>query len=196
MKNHFIDRWPNLNEFESQSFICWNCGEKIASNKGFISLKKHSKELGAMTIYICHNCNAPNVYDSSRRPICSALQGKEIKKLPKPVEDIYNEARACMSVCAYTATVMLLRKILMNLAVVNGAKEGLKFIEYVDYLCRNGFVHRKQTKQADIVRTMGNDANHQIENKTQQEAEQIFKFVELLLLNNYEFADEEDENET
>ena len=84
----------------------------------------------------------------------------------------------------------------MDLAVINGGKEGAKFIEYVDYLCENGYVHRKQKKQADIVRKMGNEANHQIENKTKEEAEQIFRFVEFVLLNNYEFADDEDCNET
>ena len=29
---------------------------------------------------------------------------------------------------------------LMNIAVVQGAEEGLKFIEYVEYLASNGFI--------------------------------------------------------
>lgn len=194
MNSNFRERWINEKRLASKSFICWHCGENISSEYGYDSITR-SQARGKMAIYICHHCNAPSIVDSYGNLSIPIFKGKKIEKLPKEIEYIYNEARACISIGAYTATVMLLRKILMNLAVINGAKEGAKFIEYVDYLCENGYVHRKQTKQADIVRTMGNEANHQIENKTKEEAEQIFKFVEFLLLNNYEFADEEENDE-
>ena len=194
MNNNFWETWMDVQRLSSKSFTCWNCGKSIASEYGYNS-SNHVPYIGKMAIYICHHCNAPSIVDSYGNLSIPIFKGKKIEKLPKEIEYIYNESRACISIGAYTATVMLLRKILMNLAVINGAKEGAKFIEYVDYLCEKGYVHRKQTKQADIVRTMGNEANHQIENKTKEEAEQIFKFVEFLLLNNYEFADEEETDE-
>lgn len=194
-RSNFFETWKDVQKLTSKTYTCWYCGRSIASECGYGSIS-HVKCDGNMSIYICHHCNAPSVFDSIGNFVMPVMLGKNIKKLPKDIEDIYNEARLCISIGAYTATVMLLRKILMNLAVVNGADEGLKFKKYVDYLCENGYVHRKQTKQADIVRIMGNEANHQIENKTKEEAEQIFKFVEFLLLNNYEFADEEENNET
>lgn len=192
--SNFLETWRDAQRLTSKTFTCWCCGHSIASECGYGSIS-YAQDEGNMSIYICHHCNAPSVFDSIGNFVMPVLLGKNIKKLPKEIKYIYNEARACISIGAYTATVMLLRKILMNLAVINGAKEGTKFIEYVDYLCENGYVHRKQTKQADIVRTMGNEANHQIENKTKEEAEQIFKFVEFLLLNNYEYADEEETDE-
>lgn len=193
---YFNDHWIETRKIESKKFICWNCGQKIASDVGYRSRMRNSDYTGNMAIYICHHCNSPIVFDSYKNSVYNVIPGRCIQKLPSELENIYNEARSCLSVKAYTACVMLLRKILMNLAVVNGAKEGAKFAEYVEFLCKNGFVHRKQTKQADIVRKMGNEANHQIENKTKDEAEQIFRFVEFVLLNNYEFADNEDCNET
>ncbi len=84
----------------------------------------------------------------------------------------------------------------MNIAVHEGAKENKNFDEYVDYLCNNGIVHKKSKKKADSVRKLGNDANHEIENRTQEEAQNLFEFIELLLMANYEFADEEKENAT
>ena len=195
MYGNFLETWKNLQKLASKSYTCWYCGENIASECGYDSIY-NGHYTGRMAIYICHHCNAPSIFDTCGNYVMPVPFGKNIKKLPKEVEDIYNEARLCISIGAYTSTVMLLRKILMNLAVVNGAKVDSNFKEYVDYLCENGFVHKKQTQKAHMVRTMGNEANHKIENKTKEEAEQIFKFVEFLLLNNYEFADEEDNNET
>ena len=41
------------------------------------------------------------------------------------------------------------------------------------------------------MRTLGNNTNHKIENRTSEEAQNCFELVELLLKVNYEFADEE-----
>jgi len=83
----------------------------------------------------------------------------------------------------------------MNIAVYEGAKENLKFAEYVEFLCENGIVHKKSKKKADSVKKLGNDANHNIETRTREEAQNCFEFIELLLIANYEFADERAEDE-
>lgn len=193
MKNFGKAKWKNTSKIESTPFICWNCGKNIATDEGYIALYKD--KYGGINekpmIYICHQCSAPSIVDNERHMILCPLPGKEIKKLPEEINCVYNEARTCMSVGAYTAAVMLFRKIIMNMAVAEGAKEGDKFINYVNYLCDNGFVHKRQTKQADEIRTMGNEANHKIECRTKEEAESMLKFIEFLLLNNYEFADED-----
>lgn len=78
----------------------------------------------------------------------------------------------------------------MNIAVHEGAKENKSFVEYINYLCDNGIVHKKSKSKADSIRELGNSANHEIENRTQEEAQNCFEFIELLLMANYEFADE------
>lgn len=140
-------------------------------------------------IYAPH-CKAPHIVDHMNQEIPAALPGNPIKNLPETINRVYEEARSCIAAGAYTATVMILRKILMNLAVEEGAKEGDSFAHYVDYLCENGFVHRRQHEQAKRIQRLGNDANHKIESRTKEDALELLNLVQLILINNYEQADE------
>jgi len=183
--------WRNEEILVSLSFTCWNCNNQVASDKGY---KTHNDNL-RKKIYLCPHCHAPNVFDVAGKSILSPLPGKEIKKLPENIKNVYDEVRKCMQSNSFTGAVMLMRKIIMNIAVHEGAEKNKRFAEYVDYLCDNGIVHKKSKKKADSVRKLGNDANHEIENRTQEEAQNFFEFIELLLMANYEFADEgEDKN--
>lgn len=185
------DEWRNPETFDSLSFVCWNCNEGVAPDKGYKTNNNNSKK----KIYICHHCKAPNVFDTNGKAILSSLPGREIKKLPENIKNVYEEVRKCMQSNCFTGAVMLMRKIIMNIAVHEGAKENLKFFQYVDYLCDNGIVHKKSKDKANSVKKLGNDANHKTEERTQEEARNCFEFIELLLMANYEFADEEEEDD-
>lgn len=182
--------WKNVEALISLPFVCWNCNNLVASDKGY---KTHNDNL-KKKIYLCPHCNAPNVYDSDGKAILSSLTGKEIKKLPENIKNVYDEVRKCMQSNSFTGAVMLMRKIIMNIAVHEGAEKNKNFAEYIDYLCDNGIVHKKSKNKADSVRELGNNANHEIENRTQEEAQNCFEFIELLLMANYEFADAGEEN--
>jgi hypothetical protein len=117
------------------------------------------------------------------------LIGNEVKYLPQEVEDVYNEARRCYTVNAYTGSVMLCRKLLMNIAVHKGAPPNQKFAEYVDYLCDKGFVSGDNKIWADLVRNKGNEANHEIPKMTSTDAEELIEFLELVLKSIYEFPE-------
>ena len=179
--------WLNRMSVTAKSYTCWNCGNLVSSSEGYPS------DGGLGKIYICPHCKAPHIIDGNGRSFPFSICGKTFKKLPKEIQKCYDEARLALSAGAYTAAVMMFRKILMNLAVNEGAKEGDSFSNYVTYLCNNGFVHKKQHQQAESLKKLGNDANHKIESRTETEAKEMLKFVELLLLNNYECADELEE---
>ena len=118
------ERWQNVSTIKSKEFICWNCGNRVASHIGYTT----SAYTGAKSlIYVCHHCNAPHIQDEREHCFPGVLPGKQIQKLPKQVSEIYDEARNCIAAGANTAAVMILRKILMNLAVEEGAKEGDSF---------------------------------------------------------------------
>ncbi len=178
------DAWKNFDNIKSKKFICWNCNNMVASQYGYMTKN------GLSHIYICPHCRAPHVEDENNVEIPGVLPGKSIQRLPKEIETVYEETRNCIAAGAYTATVMILRKILMNLAVEEGAKEGDSFAHYVDYLCENGFVHRRQHEQAKRIQRLGNDVNHKIESRTKEDALELLNLVQLILINNYEQADE------
>lgn len=187
MKNSFgikeRDTWLGTCKQDSKSFICWNCSNPLAAQEGFVT------RYGDPSIYICHHCNAPNVFDYLKKPIMQPLFGRTILNLPTEVETTYNEARGCFSIGAYTASVMMCRKLLMNIAVENNAEEGKNFSYYVDFLNSAGVIPIKSQHLANKIRTLGNLANHKIEQRTEEEANNLLTYIQLLLQCNYEIAE-------
>ncbi len=87
----------------------------------------------------------------------------------------------------YTATVLICRKMLMNIAVNQGAGEGLKFIEYVNYLAEQGYIPPNGRHWVDHIRKKGNEANHEITSMNQEDGKDLLIFIEMLLKFIYEF---------
>ena len=75
----------------------------------------------------------------------------------------------------------------MNIAVQQGATEGLKFIEYVDFLAANGFIPPNGKGWVDHIRKKGHEATHEIALMVQADAEELISFSEMLLKFIYEF---------
>jgi hypothetical protein len=113
--------------------------------------------------------------------------GSEIQHLPSEVEPIWTEIRACTSHSAFTSAVLSGRKLLMHIAVAQGADPGLSFVKYVDYLVNNHYAPPNSKSWIDKIRTHGNEAAHEIVLKTKDEAEEILTFLEMLLKFIYEF---------
>ena len=81
---------------------------------------------------------------------------------------------------------MLCRKLLMNVAVQQGARHNQSFQSYVEYLDEHGFVPPNGRKWVDAIRKKGNDANHEIELMSSKDAHNIIRFTEMLLRFIYE----------
>jgi hypothetical protein len=113
--------------------------------------------------------------------------GQPVAHLPTDIEALYLEARRCTSASAYTASVLLCRKLLMNVAVSLGAKAGEPFIFYVEYLAANGYVPPNGKGWVDHIRKKGNEATHEIHLMKQGDAEELISFLEMLLKFIYEF---------
>jgi len=182
--------WDRLDSLESKSYKCSYCYNLISSDKGYRSIERLSANRGIAggMIYICHHCKMPTFFYHDVI-IPGELVGDEVKHLPKEIEDVYNEARRCVTVNAYTGSVMLCRKLLMNIAVQKGAAPNQPFAAYVDYLCDNGYVSGDNKVWADLVRNKGNDANHEIPKMILQDAEELIGFLELVLKSIYEFPE-------
>ena len=178
--------WQNVTNPATLSYLCYFCGNQVASEKGWIA-NTHISNVNAY-IFICPSCCKPTFFDTDRRQIPAPRLGNSVNGITdNEVERLYNEARDCSMVGANTATVLLARKLLMNIAVHHGAEAGKTFVEYIDYLSSNGFVPPNGTTWVDQIRKKGNEATHEIPQITDKDAKQILTFVEMLLKFVYEF---------
>jgi hypothetical protein len=76
---------------------------------------------------------------------------------------------------------MILRKVLMHIAVDKGAQPDQTFAEYVNSLADKGYVPPDGRGWVDHIRTKGNEANHELPQTTEADAEELIDFLELLL---------------
>jgi len=110
-----------------------------------------------------------------------------VRNLPDLVAKLYEEARIASAAGAHTAAVLATRKLLMHIAVDQKAPTNKSFIEYVEYLAKNGFVPPNGQTWVDHIRKKGNEANHEIILMTDSDSRDLITFVEMLLKFIYEF---------
>ena len=180
--------WAKPHDLPNRSFDCGFCGDRVSSIRGY-KIGHHADGSGAMSggIYICSNCAGPNYFPPSGARYPSPAYGQPVPKLPSSLDSLYEEARRCTTQACYTAAVLLCRKLLMNIAVAEGAGEGLKFIEYVEYMASKGYVPPNGRHWVDHIRKRGNEATHEIALMTESDARELLVFTEMLLKFIYEF---------
>lgn len=183
-----MKKWIDLETLKTRNYICGYCGSDIASNDGYMMYDSAKGVQGPEYIYICHKCKKPTYFDYFEQTPGVAF-GKNFNKSifkDENVFSLYEEARKCMSINAYTSVGMCCRKLLMHIAVDCGSKEGLRFVEYVDYLNDNNYIPAKCKVWVDAIRSKGNEANHKITVLNKQEAEQLIGFIGMIISVIYE----------
>lgn len=181
-------RWKDLSQITQTSFRCGFCEDKVSSSMGIsihVPSKTNSERPG---VIICPECLAPTFrYPGKGEFFPSPSFGAPVQHVPQEISKLYNEARGCTSNNNFTAAVLLCRKILMHIAVQQGAPEGKNFVSYVDYLSAQGYVPPNGKHWVDHIRKKGNEANHEIVIMTPQDAQELITFLEMLLRFIYEF---------
>ena len=173
--------WQHQQSVTAKQFRCGFCDESVASERGY-----YTNAGEQVYIRICPLCKRPSFWEyGSQFP--GVAFGSPVKSLPSDVETLYNEARECCSSNAYTGAVLLLRKLLMNIAVGLGAPAGEPFMKYVEYLANKGYVPPNGKGWVDHIRKKGNEANHEITLMNKTDAEELIVFSEMLLKFIYEF---------
>lgn len=170
--------WNNAGGLQSKKFQCGHCNNLVASHVGYA---------GNGAIYICPHCDQPTHFNAKGDPMPGVTFGDAVAHLPADIEALYGEARRCSSAAAYTAAVLLSRKLLMNIAVSLGAKPGEPFINYVEFLAAKNYVPPNGKGWVDHIRKKGNEAAHEIVLMHQSDAEDLLGFSEMLLKFIYEF---------
>lgn len=180
MKGNPTMTWSNLTNIGSTQYTCGWCSNLVGTPVGFYD----QKGVGGR-IHICPHCEKPTVF--SERQVPGVAYGAPVEHLPADISSLYQEARQSTSASCYTGAVLICRKLLMNIAVSQGAKEGGTFISYVEYLADNGYVPPNGKGWVDHIRKKGNEATHEIVLMTNGDAKELISFVEMLLKFIYEF---------
>src|SRR5947209_6831583 len=104
--------WQGLTTLQPHSYTCGYCGRIVGPDKGFYVGTSPPQP----RIYICSLCFQPTfIYGEVQVP--GVAYGDKVESLPKELGELYDEARNCMSVNAFTSAVLSCRKLLMNIAV-------------------------------------------------------------------------------
>jgi hypothetical protein len=115
----------------------------------------------------CMNCRQP--VTAYRGYVNGApLPLREPMGLPDVEASAWWEARACLSVGAYTASVMMCRKILLHVAVTHGLQpidangRSPAFVQAIDHLEKEGLVTKIMRPWVERIKQVGNQANHEL----------------------------------
>jgi len=111
-----------------------------------------------------------------------------------PEDDLaaWQEVRGCLSVGAYTAAVMMCRKLLFHVAVAhelprkNDKDRAPTFAEALDHLESEGVFTTRMRPWVERIKDVGNEANHELSGVTKAQALDIAKFTQYLLQLAYE----------
>jgi DNA-directed RNA polymerase subunit RPC12/RpoP len=182
--------WNNSQGLEPRSYKCGYCRQTVGPDKGWQTQQQHTWNNRAVAdghVYVCSFCGKPTYFDVNGKQCPGAPFGNNVDSLPKDVAALYDEARECMTVNSFTATVLTCRKLLMHLAVEKGAPTGKSFLEYVEYLAQKGYVPPDGKGWVDHIRKKGNEANHEIKVMLDADAKDLIAFSEMLLKFVYEF---------
>ena len=175
--------WQALQGIHPRSYMCGHCGNKVGSNRGWHT-SNHSPTVVA--VYVCPLCFKPSVFlHGSQFP--GVAPGQPVENLPTDVEQLYSEARVAVAANANTAAVLTCRKLLMNVAVSQGAAPGQSFVAYVEHLSSAGYIPPNGRAWVDHIRKKGNEATHEIQVMSRADAEELIAFSEMLLKFVYEF---------
>ncbi|HQX27155.1 MAG TPA: DUF4145 domain-containing protein [Alphaproteobacteria bacterium] len=173
--------WHNIESISSRSFDCWKCSHKVGSSAGYFNTSSKSK------IYICPHCGSPNSFNHEGQQIPGPMVGDNVESASNEAQHAYDEARKSFSAGAYTGSAAMCRKLLMNLAVSHGAETNKNFKFYVEWLEKNHYTPPNSKEWVDIIRDVGNDANHEIVPVPQEQAEELIVFCEGMLKFIFEF---------
>jgi hypothetical protein len=168
---------------DALTFICGYCGDKVSTNQGY-----YANAPGVVSyIRICPSCHLPTYFSQEGSRFPQSMVGSSISNVPDGINNLYNEARSCFCVGAFTGSVLLSRKLLMNISVQEGAVEGKNFIFYIEHLATCGFIPPNGRKWVDYIRIKGNEATHEIHVMNKEDASSLIIFSEMLLRFIYQF---------
>jgi len=180
--------WNRPSGINAMVYDCAFCSNRVSSSLGYYkAVHKDGSGDARAFAYICPECQALTMFDLSGTQFPQSVFANHINHLPNDINSLYSEACTSASINAHTASVMVSRKLLMNIAVSKGAKAGESFLFYVNFLNDKGYIPPDGKDWVDYIRQLGNEANHEIHLMGVEDSRALITFVEMLLKFIYEF---------
>jgi Domain of unknown function (DUF4145) len=180
--------WRTTTIIDALRFVCGYCGCAVASERGWAAQPRGSTGRFVAFVHICPLCMKPTFFDPDGSQTPGVVFGNAVRDVPeKRISDLYDEARKATGAGSYTASVLCCRKVLMHIAVSKGAKAGESFVSYVEYLAVNNYIPPDARDWVDHIRKKSNEANHEILIMSEDDAQELISFIEMLLKVIFEF---------
>jgi Domain of unknown function (DUF4145) len=184
MEKHLSGLWQSSSIGISKfNYTCGYCGSSSGPSRAYSCV--HSYTSGGRTynptnayIYLCPTCNKPTFINltDDKEQVPGPRIGNEVDFLPEEIRQLYNEARNCISVNAFTSAVLACRKLLMNISVTKGADSDKSFVYYVNYLEQH-LLPPNSRMWVDHIRLKGNEATHEINHMTSDDAIRVYYYA-------------------
>ncbi len=172
--------WIHAEEIDGDGYTCGFCANRVSPSHGY---RYHDS---TRYISICPKCEHPTYFGAGKQTP-APLPGNEVKNVPEEINSVYEEARACTGVGAFTSAVLACRKLLMHIAVDKGDPEEKRFTSYVEYLSDRNYITPDGKGWVDYIRKMSTEANLEMVKMGQKDALDLLSFIEMLLRLIYEF---------
>ena len=168
--------WPRINnpQLQRMSWVCAFCLEKVASDTGI----RNSSD--GTSVMFCP-CGAPTYFDGKGDPHPKAMPGSSLVHLPPEIDALYGEVRRSIQARAYMGAMMLCRTLLAHVAHQLGSGHKKNFLAYVEWLDANHYIPPNGKGWVDYIRDRGNEANHEIALRSEDDALGVLAFAEGLL---------------
>ena len=156
--------------YEEMAYLCAGCG-RHAHGRILVKAPYSSDSTANLTgtaFWCLCPCGEPTVIRIDAPPYSGTHQAPRAVEFvagenwPPELSKLFVEASLSFSASAFTACAMVCRKILMAVACKQGDAEGETFAHYVDYIIQNVVPIPTAKAPIDAIRTIGNEANHDL----------------------------------
>jgi len=178
---------------EAEDYLCGVCGKPVHETciASATYDENHGAHKGKILWCICP-CGQPTVITMQIFPAPLLKNQHPLpmefiagKNWPPDLERLFREAAASFAAGAFTASAMVCRKILMVVACEAGAQEGQSFASYVDHIIAAVVPIPSAKPSIDKIRTIGNDANHDVAFVAEPEARRAMSIAAYVLNSAY-----------
>jgi hypothetical protein len=195
-RQYIDENW--LPVMDTRPYTCGFCGRAVSS---YIGLRRRERvirpgrldlsdpKIRVIEIRACPHCWCATTFGPKKQypePLLGeSFSSRDKSGDVKQIVALYNEAREALSQGAPSCAVLMFRKLLMHIAVEQGAGTKLKFVEHVDHLKSQGIVGKPMHGLLDRIRRDGNEENHEVVQATPEKASDLLNLVTLLIKSVY-----------